>query len=185
MRDRLSMFVALLVCIFAFTAASFLLPQLTEMASEQYLLVGVNAVGGETPRAAFERRVPLSRIRAVETKKGVLTGEPMAFRYLGDIRLWEGKVGDDIGLTYETAKGDESIDATVKGRGGFGLRYTDEAEEGAPPMVVLGTALGALRGLLVDYLWIKVTLQKEKGLLYEVMSDSNLITALQPRFPEV
>ncbi|MFM7051964.1 MAG: hypothetical protein ACKOYN_07540 [Planctomycetota bacterium] len=65
------------------------------------------------------------------------------------------------------------------------LRYTDVSVDGAPPIVALGTAIGALRGLIVDYLWIKVTMQKEKGLLYEVMADSDLITKLQPRFPEV
>jgi hypothetical protein len=65
------------------------------------------------------------------------------------------------------------------------LRYTDESVEGAPPIVAIGTAIGALRGLIVDYLWLKVTIQKEKGLLYEVMADSDLITKLQPRFPEV
>ncbi|MHC4653190.1 MAG: hypothetical protein ACYTES_20325, partial [Planctomycetota bacterium] len=36
------------------------------------------------------------------------------------------------------------------------LRYTDVAVEGAPPAVALGTAIGAVRGLIVDYLWIKV-----------------------------
>jgi len=65
------------------------------------------------------------------------------------------------------------------------LRYTDESVKGAPPIVAIGTAIGALRGLIVDYLWLKVTLQKEKGLLYEVMADADLITKLQPRFPEV
>ena len=65
------------------------------------------------------------------------------------------------------------------------LRYTDESVEGAPPIVAIGTAIGALRGLIVDYLWLKVTIQKEKGLLYEVMADTDLITKLQPRFPEV
>ena len=65
------------------------------------------------------------------------------------------------------------------------LRYTDIAVDGAPPIVAVGTAIGALRGLIVDYLWIKVTLQKEKGLLYEVMADADLITKLQPRFPDV
>ncbi|MEY2796389.1 MAG: hypothetical protein RIR10_2105, partial [Planctomycetota bacterium] len=54
------------------------------------------------------------------------------------------------------------------------LRYTDVSIEGAPPIVAIGTAIGALRGLIVDYLWIKVTLQKEKGLLYEVMADADL-----------
>jgi hypothetical protein len=65
------------------------------------------------------------------------------------------------------------------------LRYTDESVDGAPPIVAIGTAIGALRGLIVDYLWLKVTIQKEKGLLYEVMADTDLITKLQPRFPEV
>ena len=66
-----------------------------------------------------------------------------------------------------------------------GLRYTDVSIEGAPPIVAIGTAIGALRGLIVDYLWLKVTIQKEKGLLYEVMADTALITQLQPRFPDV
>jgi hypothetical protein len=65
------------------------------------------------------------------------------------------------------------------------LRYTDISVEGAPPFVALGTAIGALRGLIVDYLWIKVNLMKEKGLFYEVMHDAELITKLQPRFPQV
>ncbi len=65
------------------------------------------------------------------------------------------------------------------------LRYTDVSIEGAPPIVAVGTAIGALRGLIVDYLWIKVTIQKERGLLYEVMADADLITKLQPRFPDV
>ncbi len=65
------------------------------------------------------------------------------------------------------------------------LRYTDVAVAGAPPVVVLGTAIGALRGIIVDYLWIKVHLMKQKGLYYEVMADADLITKLQPRFSAV
>ncbi|MHC4416400.1 MAG: hypothetical protein ACYS0G_14085, partial [Planctomycetota bacterium] len=65
------------------------------------------------------------------------------------------------------------------------LRYTDVVVEGAPPFVTLGTSIGALRGVIVDYLWIKVHLMKEKGLYYEVMADSDLITKLQPRFAAV
>ena len=65
------------------------------------------------------------------------------------------------------------------------LRYTNVAVDGAPPVVALGTAIGALRGLIVDYLWIKVHLNKQKGLYYEVMADSDLITKLQPRFAAV
>lgn len=66
-----------------------------------------------------------------------------------------------------------------------GLRYTDVSVEGAPPFVALGTAIGAFRGLIVDYLWIKVNLMKEQGLYYEVMADADLITKLQPRFAPV
>ena len=54
-----------------------------------------------------------------------------------------------------------------------GLRYTDVSVEGAPPFVALGTAIGALRGLIVDILWIKVNFMKEKGLFYEVMADAD------------
>lgn len=65
------------------------------------------------------------------------------------------------------------------------LRYTNVSVEGAPPFVALGTAMGAIRGIIVDYLWIKVHLMQEKGLLYDVMADSELITKLQPRFAAV
>jgi hypothetical protein len=65
------------------------------------------------------------------------------------------------------------------------LRYTNVSVEGAPPFVVLGTAIGAVRGLIVDYLWIKANAMKEKGLFYEAMADADLITKLQPRFASV
>ncbi len=65
------------------------------------------------------------------------------------------------------------------------LRYTDVGVDGAPPIVALGTAMGALRGVIVDYLWIKVHMMKQKGLYYEVMADADLITKLQPRFSAV
>jgi hypothetical protein len=66
-----------------------------------------------------------------------------------------------------------------------GLRYTDVAVEGAPPIVAIGTAIGALRGIIVDYLWIRLTMMKERGLFYEIMANADLITRLQPRFPQV
>jgi hypothetical protein len=65
------------------------------------------------------------------------------------------------------------------------LRYTNVVVEGAPPIVAMGTVIGALRGLIVDFLWIKVSWMKEKGLYYEMMADSELITKLQPRFAMV
>jgi hypothetical protein len=66
-----------------------------------------------------------------------------------------------------------------------GLRYTDVAIDGAPPIVAIGTAIGALRGIIVDYLWIRLTMMKEEGLFYEIMANADLITKLQPRFPQV
>jgi len=65
------------------------------------------------------------------------------------------------------------------------LRYTDVAIDGAPPIVQLGTAVGALRGVIVNYLWLKVNQRKAKGLFYDIISDTELITQLQPRFAEV
>jgi hypothetical protein len=65
------------------------------------------------------------------------------------------------------------------------LRYTNVSVRGAPPFVVLGTTIGAVRGLIVDYLWIKANAMKEKGLFYEAMTDADLITKLQPRFTAV
>jgi hypothetical protein len=66
-----------------------------------------------------------------------------------------------------------------------GFRYTSDPIEGAPPIVAIGTAIGALRGLIANYLWIKLQQQKDDGLFYEVMADADLVTKLQPRFPEV
>ncbi len=66
-----------------------------------------------------------------------------------------------------------------------GLRYTDVTVDGAPPFVAIGTAIGAMRGLIVDYLWIKVNMMKQQGLYYEIMADADLITKLQPRFAPV
>jgi len=65
------------------------------------------------------------------------------------------------------------------------LRYTNESVEGAPPIVALGTAIGALRGVIVDYLWIKIHMMQMEGLYYEAMADAELITRLQPRFAQV
>ena len=66
-----------------------------------------------------------------------------------------------------------------------GFRYTSDPIEGAPPIVAIGTAIGALRGLIANYLWIKLQQQKDEGLFYEAMADADLITKMQPRFAEV
>lgn len=65
------------------------------------------------------------------------------------------------------------------------LSYADQAVEGDPPEVALGIALGALRGLFVNYLWIRANKLKEEGKYYEAIELSSTITRLQPRFPRV
>lgn len=65
------------------------------------------------------------------------------------------------------------------------LRYTDVSVEGAPPIVAVGAAIGALRGLVVDYLWIRLQQMRELGLFYDAQRLADLITKLQPRFGEV
>jgi len=65
------------------------------------------------------------------------------------------------------------------------LVYTDAAEEGDPPEVALGIAMGAFRGLFVNYLWMRATKLKEEGKFYEAIELSSAITRLQPRFPRV
>lgn len=63
--------------------------------------------------------------------------------------------------------------------------YTDQAQDGDPPEVALGIAMGAFRGLFVNYLWLRATKLKEEGKFYEAIELSQAITRLQPRFPRV
>ena len=65
------------------------------------------------------------------------------------------------------------------------LRYTDASIENAPPIVAIGTAIGAFRGLIVDWLWIKVNMMQDQGQYYDILEDARLITKLQPRFGPV
>ena len=65
------------------------------------------------------------------------------------------------------------------------LVYTDEASEGDPPAVAAGIAMGAFRGLFVNYLWLRANRLKEEGKFYEAIELSSAITKLQPRFPRV
>ncbi|MBX3354819.1 MAG: hypothetical protein KF724_03870 [Phycisphaeraceae bacterium] len=67
----------------------------------------------------------------------------------------------------------------------LGLRYTADPIEGAPPIIALANAIGAIRPIVADYLWIKLAKMKEKGQFYEASSLASWITKLQPRFPEV
>ncbi|MEM9066247.1 MAG: hypothetical protein AAGB51_12240 [Planctomycetota bacterium] len=65
------------------------------------------------------------------------------------------------------------------------LSVTMRAEEGDPPQVGLGIAMGAFRGFFVNYLWIRANQLKEAGRYHEAMNLSRAITTLQPRFPRV
>lgn len=65
------------------------------------------------------------------------------------------------------------------------LTYTDQANEGDPPEVAVGIAMGAFRGLFTNYLWIRANQLKEEGKFYEAIELSSAITKLQPRFPRV
>ncbi|MBX3390456.1 MAG: hypothetical protein KF691_13485 [Phycisphaeraceae bacterium] len=65
------------------------------------------------------------------------------------------------------------------------LAYTDRVEEGQPPEVALGIALGAFRGVFVNFLWIRANDLKQEGKFFELNQLAEAITRLQPRFPRV
>lgn len=65
------------------------------------------------------------------------------------------------------------------------LVYADSAEKGEPPEVALGIAMGAFRGLFVNWLWIRANELKEEGKYHEAVDLAKTITRLQPRFPRV
>ena len=65
------------------------------------------------------------------------------------------------------------------------LVYTDVAEKGQPPQVALGIAMGAFRGVFVNFLWIRANHLKEEGKYHEAIELARAITKLQPRFPRV
>lgn len=65
------------------------------------------------------------------------------------------------------------------------LTYTEQAEEGQPWEVTAGIAMGAFRGIFVNWLWIRANTLKEEGKFYEANQLAEVITRLQPRFPRV
>lgn len=65
------------------------------------------------------------------------------------------------------------------------LVYTDRAEDGASAEVVAGIAMGAFRGIFVNFLWMRANDLKEAGKYYEAVELARAITRLQPRFPRV
>lgn len=65
------------------------------------------------------------------------------------------------------------------------LSFTDSAEDGDPPQVAAGIAMGAFKGLFVNILWIRANELKEEGKYHEAIELAKAITRLQPRFPRV
>lgn len=65
------------------------------------------------------------------------------------------------------------------------LVYADSVEDGDPPEVALGIAMGAFRGIFVNWLWMRANDLKEEGKYYEAVDLAKTITRLQPRFPRV
>jgi len=65
------------------------------------------------------------------------------------------------------------------------IAFTDRVEEGAPPEVSLGIAMGAFRGVFVNYLWLRANVMKEDGKFFESIQLADAITRLQPRFSRV
>ncbi len=65
------------------------------------------------------------------------------------------------------------------------LAYTVEADEGDPPEVALGVAMGAFKGLFVNILWLRAQALKEEGKFYDANEVARTITKLTPRFPRV
>ncbi|MDX9911281.1 MAG: hypothetical protein RBS39_05575 [Phycisphaerales bacterium] len=75
--------------------------------------------------------------------------------------------------------------AIARSTGRNQLAYADTAGANDPPQVALGIAMGALRGVFVNMLWIRANVLKEEGKFYEAIELSRTITRLQPRFPRV
>ncbi len=82
------------------------------------------------------------------------------------------------------ASGVLAVSLTSSG-GRYKLGYADTEVEGQPPQVAVGIAMGAFRGLFVNFLWIRANNLKEDGRFYESMDLARAITKLQPRYPQV
>ena len=185
-KDRLTQIITLVVALGAVVAAGGLLPGIIDKAGQEYVaLLPVDPETGDVRDGAEEERVYTSLVRDVETIVSMSADDDLSFRYDAGTRTWEGSVGDLVEISWRDDTATRVTRGRIQGLDGFGLRYTDKSIEGAPPIVALGTAIGALRGLIVDYLWLKVNIMKESGQFYEVMSDADLITKLQPRFAQV
>ncbi|MFM1833698.1 MAG: hypothetical protein RLZZ461_2014, partial [Planctomycetota bacterium] len=185
MKDRLVQLVALVLAAVSAAFAGGLLPGLLDMAGQEFLLVSPTDEEGRPLPDAAPQKVFTSVIRRMETVESVNEEPDLEVSYDASTREWSGGIGDLVRIDWRGEDGLRNTIGRIQSRDGYGLRYTDISVEGAPPIVALGTAIGALRGIIVDYLWLKVNKMKEDGQFYEVMSDADLITKLQPRFAQV
>lgn len=186
MKDRFVQLFAIVIAAVAIGVGGGLLPTILEKAGQDHLMIlPVDPESREVIEGAEPEKVYTSLIRRIKTIDGLSDESRIEVGYDAGTRDWEGNLGDLIEVAWRDSGSTRTVVGLLEGRDGYGLRYTDSSVEGAPPIVALGTAIGALRGVIVDYLWLKVNMMKEKGEFYEVMSDAELITRLQPRFAQV
>ncbi|MCH2160824.1 MAG: hypothetical protein MK085_03010 [Phycisphaerales bacterium] len=187
-RDRLVQLVALFVAVAAACGAGVILPTIIDKAGQEYVvLVPIEDDSFDLVPGGEPVRIYTSEIQGMAelAETGDSESELLEIGYDAGTKTWEGHLDDALSVTWRDGTTKREMRGRLAGIDGHALRYTDVSVEGAPPVVALGTAIGALRGIIVDYLWIKVNMMKEKGQFYEVMSDADLITKLQPRFGEV
>jgi len=182
--DRIIQLLTVVAASVLLLLAGRMLPRIIDSAGEAVVLLEVTK-GTDNEDVTVER-IPISALRELKTVTAKSTGGvPYKITFDAGGKVWDGRFGDLVDTAWIEDNSRRTERGLLMSADGFGLRYTDIAIEGAPPIVALGTAMGALRGLVVDYLWIKVNMMKEKGLFFDVMSDADLITKLQPRFGEV
>ena len=93
-------------------------------------------------------------------------------------------------IALATAVGSATIGGTILPRlmaqsDERGLRYTTESVEGAPPWVAIGTAIGALRGLVVDILWLKdESLEDTENLPAHAILAAEIVASLEAALDE-
>ena len=186
-RDRLVQLIALLAAVSAACGAGVLLPRILEKSGQEFIMVlPVEGDSYDIDVEAEPVQIYTSMVRAMENLAQTGVSEyQLQIDYDAGTKSWNGDLGDTVAITWRDGTSTKEIRGRVESIDGHALRYTDISVEGAPPVVALGTAIGAFRGIIVDYLWIKVNMMKERGQFYEVMSDADLITKLQPRFAEV
>lgn len=146
MRDRIVQIVALLLAGVFIMFAGGLLPAIVEKAGQDHLLVA--PVDPETRvliPGADEERIFTSMIRRISTVEGVSEDQEIEVRYDAGTKTWNGSEGDVVRVRWRDGGETREITGVLEGRDGYGLRYTDSSVEGAPPIVALGTAIGALR----------------------------------------